>query len=213
MIPMTRNDSDVDVMGHGFNRPLDELRLIVEERQADARHLAVGPIDFGAGGASDRHGVLARLLRDLQPHAGLAVDPLERAQVLRRVADFGDVSQIDRHGAPRQYDQIANLVEVRELALAAEQVGRVALVHLAERDVLILRADRLDDAVHRKVERGDLFLGQLDVNLAPQAAHDRGGRHTLDALEARHEVVFGDFTERHAVEVAFDADAHDGLGR
>ena len=99
------------------------------------------------------------------------------------------------------------------MTLAAEQVGRVALVDLAERDVLVFRADLLNDTVDREVEGRDLLLGQLDVNLTAQAAHDGDGRHALDALEARNEVVLGDLTQRHAVEVALDADAHDRLGR
>ena len=54
--------------------------------------------------------------------------------------------------------------------LAAQQIGRVAFVNLAERDVLVLRPNRADDAIDRQIERGDLLLGQLDVDLAAQPA-------------------------------------------
>ena len=68
-------------------------------------------------------------------------------------------------------------------------------------------ADRADDAIDREVERGDLLLRELDVDLAAQAAVDRDGRDAFDALEARHEVVLGELAQRHAIEVALDADA------
>ena len=70
----------------------------------------------------------------------------------------------------------------------------------------------LDDAVDREVERRDLFLRQLDVNLTAQAALDGDGRDALDALEARRDVHLGHFAQRDAIEVALDADAHDGRG-
>ena len=51
------------------------------------------------------------------------------------------------------HDQVADLIEVLELALAAHQVGRVAFVDFAERDVLVLGAQQADDAIDRQVER------------------------------------------------------------
>ena len=56
--------------------------------------------------------------------------------------DLGDVAQVDRHAAAGHHDEVADLVEVLELPLAAEQVGAVALVDFAERDVLVLGAEQ-----------------------------------------------------------------------
>ena len=89
----------------------------------------------------------------LQPDAGLAVDAREAAEVLGRVLHLGDVPQVDRHARAGHHDQVADLVEVLELPLAAHQIGAVALVDLAERDVLVLGAEQADDAVDRQVER------------------------------------------------------------
>ena len=48
---MMRDDeqrAEVGGLLHGGDRPLDVLRLIVEERQVDRRHLAVDPLDLRA---------------------------------------------------------------------------------------------------------------------------------------------------------------------
>ena len=84
--------------------------------------------------------------------------------------DVGDVLQVDRHAVLRQHDEVRDLIEVLELTLAAQQERPVALVDLADRDVLVLGAQDVDDAIDRQVERGDLLARQLDVNLAAQAA-------------------------------------------
>ena len=102
--------------------------------------------------------------------------------------------------------------EALELTLAADEVGAVALVNLAERDVLVLGAQQVDDAIDRQVERANLLLGQLDVNLAAQAAIDGDGGDAGHALETLRQIVLGDLAQLDAVELpstAFDADAHD----
>ena len=71
------------------------------------------------------------------------------------------------------------------------------------------RAQQVDDAIDRKFERADLFLRELDVNLPAQAAFDGDRRHAGHALEARRQIVLGDLAQPDAIEVAFDADAHD----
>ena len=101
---------------------------------------------------------------------GLPLIRRTRPDVLGRVRDVGDVAQVDRHAGLGQDDEIPDLVEVLELALAAEQERPVALVDLAERDVLVLGAQHVDDAIDRQIERGDLLPRQLDVNLPAQAA-------------------------------------------
>ena len=67
----------------------------------------------------------------------------------------------------------------------------------------------LTTLVHRQVERGDLFLRQLDVNLPAQAAVDGDGGHAVDALEPRRDLVLRDLAQRDRVVVALDADLHD----
>ena len=106
-------------------------------------HLAVDALDLLADACGDLHGVLARLLLDLDLDARLAVDPHEVAALLGGVLHLGDVAQVDRHAVARQDDEIADVLEALELALAAEQIGRVALIDLAERGVLVLLAQRL----------------------------------------------------------------------
>ena len=76
------------------------------------------------------------------------------------------------------------------------------LVDFAERDVLVLGPEHVDDAIDREIERGDLLLGQLDANLPAQAAVDGHGGHAVDALETRRQRSLGHFAQRHAVEVA-----------
>ena len=113
------------------------------------------------------------------------------------------------HVLPRQDDEVADVVDADELPLAADEVRRVALVDLSERQVLVLRLERLHDAIDRQVQRGDLFLREVDVNLAAQAAVDGDRRDARRALEARRQVVLGQLAQRDGVVVAFDADLHD----
>src|SRR5205085_1311128 len=126
-----------------------------------------------------------------------------------------DVVQVDRDAVLGQDDQVLDLVEALELPGAAQQERAIAAVDLADRDVLVLLADDLDDAIHGQVERGDLFLRELDVDLLPQAAPDRDGGDAGDALEAERDVLLGELAQPDAVELpvgALHADPEDGLG-
>ena len=156
--------------------------------------------------------VLARLLRDPQPDARLAVDAGEGAKVLGRVLDLGDVLQVDRHALACHHHQVADLVQVLELSLASHEIRHVPFVDLADGDVLVLAAEQVDDAIDGQVERANFFLRELDVDLPPQSAFDAHRRDAGHPLEARRQIVLRHFAERDAVEIAFDADAHDRLG-
>ena len=164
-----------------------------------------------AHGVGDLDRVGARLLGDAQPDARLAVDARERAEVLGRILDLRDVAHVDRHAGSRHDDQVTDLVQVLELALAADEVGAVALVDLAERDVLVLGAQQVDDAIDREVECADLFLRELDVDLTAQAAFDRDGGDAGHALQALRQVVLGDLAQPDAIvdSHGLEADAHD----
>ena len=80
--------------------------------------------------------------------------------------------QVDRDARARHDDEVADLVEVLELPLAANEIRAVPFVDLAERDVLVLGAQQVGDPIDRQVERRDLLFRQLDVDLAAQAAFD-----------------------------------------
>ena len=142
MISVTRTDADQRVLLHGVDRPADELRAVVEDVQLDVGHLAVDAFDFGADALGDLHRVGAGLLLHRQAHAGPAVDAEERPDVFGRVVDFGDVAQVDRHAAAGHQHEVADLVQALELRLAAQQIRALALVHFAERHVLVLRAEQ-----------------------------------------------------------------------
>ena len=107
----------------------------------------------------------------------------------------GDVAHVDRHAVARQHDEVADVVEAGELARAAQQVGEVAFVDLAERHVLVLGRQQADDAVDREVERGRLLARQLDADLPAQAAVDVDRGDARHALEPRRQVVLGDVAE------------------
>ncbi len=130
-----------------------------------------------------------------------------RSSVVSR--DVGDVAHVDRHALAGHHDDVPDFLDVGELAGAAQQQRAVGVVDFAERNVLVLGAQDLDDAIGRQVERGDLLARQVDVDLAAQAAVDRHRGDAGDALEARRQVVLRQLAQRHRIEVAFDADAHD----
>ena len=62
----------------------------------------------------------------------------------------------------------------------------------------VLRAQRLNHLAHRKVG-GDLFLGQINVDLPPNAAVHRDCGHPVNALEARRNLVLSDLAQRDRV--------------
>jgi hypothetical protein len=92
--------------------------------------------------------------------------------------------QVDRHAVARQHHRVLDLLDVGELAGAAEQQRSVRVVHLAERDVLVLGAQDLHDPIGREVESRDLLAGEIHADLPAQAAVDGDGRDARDALEA-----------------------------
>ena len=95
------------------------------------------------------------------------------------------------------HDHVRDLVEVLELAGAAQQVGAVAFVDFAERHVLVLGAEHVDRRDRPTGRAPVIFsLRQLDVDLPAQAAVDRDRGDAGDALEARRQVVLGDLAQR-----------------
>src|SRR5690606_4183691 len=58
-------------------------------------------------------------------------------------------------------------------------------------------------------ERRRLHLGQLDADLAAEPATRRDRSNAVDALEPRRDGAFGQFAQRHRIELAFDREAHD----
>ena len=177
-----------------------------------AGHFPVHARHFIAHALGHGDGVLARLLLDLNLDARLAVDAHERAPLLGGVLHLGDVAHVDRHALARHHHHVLDVLEALELTLGAEQEGGVALVDLAQRRVLVLAAQRLHHLGDRQVERGDLLLRQLDVDLPAQAAVHGHRGHAVHALEPRRQLVLRRFAQRHRVEVALDADLHDRLG-
>ena len=120
---------------------------------------------------------------------GLAVDARDLPAVLGRVADVGDVLEVHRDALARHDDQVLDVVDVRELAGAAQQEAAIGVVDFAERDVLVLAAEHVGDAIDREIEAGDLLAREVDVNLPAQAAVDGDRRDPFGALEARRKIV------------------------
>ena len=134
--------ADQRVLLHVVDRALDEDRVVLRDDHLDAGHFLVDALDLLAHGRGDFDRVLARLLLHLDLHARLAVDPHERAALLGGVLHLGDVAHVDRHALAGHDDEVPDVLEALELALAADQERRVALVDLAERRVLVLLPQR-----------------------------------------------------------------------
>ena len=75
----------------------------------------------------DGDGVLAGLLVDAHADARASVDSEELAAILRRIDDLCDVAHVDRHAVTGHDDEVADVVEARELALASDEIGGIAL--------------------------------------------------------------------------------------
>ena len=203
---------DHHVLFHRVDRAFDELGAVLDDRQLDAGHFAVDASDLRPHELRDLDRVRPRLLLDLHAHTRASVDAHHRPDVLGGVLHVRDVLHVHGDARLRQQDEIADLIEVRELALAPDQVRHVAAIDLAERDVLVLRLQDVHDAIDREIERLNLFLRELDVNLPAEAAVDGHRRDPGDALEPWRQRVLGELAQRHAVVVvALDPEAHDRL--
>ena len=212
MMKMTRNEPRITASRTAWiERSMNTaVSLVTDSRMPWTSRLIRSISRFSAGRHLD--GVLARLLVDAQADAGLAVDADDAADVLAAVADDGDVAHVDRHAGPRQHHQVADLVQAGELARAAQHVGQVAFVDLAERQVLVLGGQQADDAVDRQAERGGLLARQLDEDLPPQAAVDVDRGDAGHALEPLRQRVLGDVAQLDGVEVALDGQEQDREG-
>ena len=177
----------------------------------DARHLGVDASELGADAVDDRHGVGSRLLLHLQLHRALAVDAHELPTLFGAVVHIRDVAHVHRHALARHDDQIPDVLDALELSLAADEERRVALVNLAQRCVLVLGTDRLDDLRDREIERLNLLLREIDVNLPAEPAANRHGGDAVHALEAGGDFVFREFAERDRVVFTLDAELDDCL--
>src|SRR5205814_3344132 len=135
--------ADQRVLLDVVDRALDEDGVVVEHHEMKAADVAVDAPDLRADRLRHGHRVLARLLVDRHPDGGMSLAELaagitrgdfqELAAILGGVRDVGDVPQINGDVLPRHDDEVADVVDADELALAANQVGRVALIDLAER--------------------------------------------------------------------------------
>jgi hypothetical protein len=119
---------------------------------------------------------------DLHADPRASVDPQHRSRVFGPVPHLRNIREVHRDARSRHDDQLPDLVQALELALAAEKICEVAPVDFAERNVLVLGFEHLDDAIDREVEGGDLLLRQLDANLPANAARHGHGRHSRNAF-------------------------------
>ncbi len=197
---------------HGRDRAADEDGTVVQDGEPDAGDFLIQPGDLLADAVRHPNGVLAGLLLHAHAHARPAVDAHQLPAVFRRVLHLRDVAQVHRYPLAGHHHQAAYVFQIPELSLVAHQVSQIALVDLPKGSVLVFRAEQGDDAVDGEVECGDLLFGELHVNLAAQAAVHGDRRHPCDPLEARCQFVFRQLTQRDAVEVPLDADAHNRHG-
>jgi hypothetical protein len=82
---------------------------------------------------------------------------LELTPILGPVRHVGDIPQIHGDVLARHDDHVADVVDVVELSLAANEIRRVALVDLPERKVLVFGFQRLYDAIDGQVQGGESF--------------------------------------------------------
>ena len=122
MMRMTSNAAEQRVLADAADRAVDEDRLVV-----GTDSVTPGTSRLMRSISRARRSAICTVfspdcLVTLHADAGLAVDADEAADVLGAVAHVGDVAHVDRHAVARQHDQVADLVEVGELAGAAQQV-------------------------------------------------------------------------------------------
>src|SRR5204862_6953661 len=123
------NAADEGVLLDVVDRALDEDRAVVEHDEADAGDVAVDAGHLRANGLSHGDRVLAGLLVDLHADGGMSFaelpariarrDAEELTAVFGRIRDVGDVLQVDGDVLPREDDEVADVVDVDELTLAA----------------------------------------------------------------------------------------------
>ena len=174
------------VLLDGRDGGFDQTRAVVDRPRDDALGQRFRDVlELGGDALRDGAAVLADQQHGGAEHRLLAVERRgARAQVLA-LAHFGDVADADRDAAARADDDVADFVDVRDLARRADEVLFAVAFDVAGADVGVVGGQRRHHVAECRARR-------------PSAA--RIGQHVKLPLEAADGVDLDD--ARHVAQVA-----------
>ena len=190
MIMHGHQAAEEDVRAHVAHVLLDEIGVVVDRPDLERREGRGQPRQRRIDAIGDLHGVRARLLAHREGHGIGAVQAGRRGPVLEAIHDLADILEADRRSGGRTQDHVLDLGQRLELALGAQRDRPAITLDLAAGHVEILGRELRRDLAERKAERFQPPRIEVDLDLADLAAVDLDGRHTVDLLEQRFQIVF-----------------------
>src|SRR6185369_13394716 len=110
------------------------------------------------------------LQHDAARHLALAVELGDAAPLVRPELDAGDVAQLDRRPVARLQHDAAEIVDVFQIALAADDIFELGELDGATADVGIAGADGVAHLLHGDAEIAHALRIEDDVVLPDEAA-------------------------------------------
>ena len=127
-----------------------------------------------------------------------------------RVEDFCDLSDGDRRVVAHRDDGVSDFFDAPELGGRAEGDLVPSFFDEPGREVEVGVADRGKDLVERQAERAEALRVELDPDFPPVLAPHADLRNARDSSEPLADLVFDERGEFDGLEVARDAEDHDG---
>ena len=195
-----------------MERRPDEARLVADGKQRHVRR-DEGPrlLERGLRAVDDGYGVRAGLTPDFERHVRRAIQPRERALLLRPVRHRPDVGEADGRAVHVRDDEILESARVREASERPERDLAAARVHVAPGHVGILALEGGPDLCDRDAVGREAVDVDPDVDRALEAAHDRDLADARRAFDERFDDLVGDLRQlAHRALGCRERDRHHG---
>ena len=127
-------------------------------------------------------------------NGGFAIDALQICALLKAVADFSNVAKVQ--GQFRLNDNPVDLHEVCKLALNANRIGLIAVIHPPEiLSRCIKRIDAIANIRHRKLVCLQHQWIDNNFNSRSLSAHDLRVDNAIDRFQFRPDFLLGKFSQ------------------
>ena len=143
--------------------------------------------------------------------AFLAVDAGDDLAFLVAAEDLGHAAQRDQNVAPPVDDDVPDLLDGFELVDRPDEVLAVLLFQDPGREIDVFLGQAVGHGRYRQVQKTELLLVEVDVDLVLESAGDRAGGHAFDALQGLFELALGDEADVGEIRSSGDPQLHDGL--
>ena len=184
-----------NVLGDESDGRVDVVGLIVDLSQVEVLSVQDGLVQPLVHVAQPRHHI-ENVRPSFAQHAhGNAVGPEpphDAVRLLEAVAHLGHIGDIDRRTAAHRQQLPLDMFLRAELVQRPHDPAPLPLPEIATRSVAVLAAQNGAHVGDGQLPRGELLGIDDHLQLVLQPADDIGVRDSLDPLERRFDVVFGE---------------------